>query len=69
MKPEGLKLLIQAGNPIISIETPDEPRATELVRATARSSTVWPGCHCITASVLPSGELRLSSPACALPLS
>jgi len=37
MKPEGLKLLIQAGNPIISIETPDEPRATELVRATADS--------------------------------
>jgi len=37
MKPEGLKLLIQAGNPIISIETPDEPRATEVVRATADS--------------------------------
>jgi ATP-dependent 26S proteasome regulatory subunit len=37
MKPEGLKLLIQAGNPIIAIETPDEPRATDLVRATADS--------------------------------
>jgi AAA+ superfamily predicted ATPase len=37
MKPEGLKLLIEAGNSIISIETPDEPRATELVRTTADS--------------------------------
>lgn len=37
MKPEGLKLLIQAGNPIVAIETPDEPRATDLVRATADS--------------------------------
>jgi len=37
MKPENLKLLIQAGNPIVSIETPDEPRATEAVRTTADS--------------------------------
>lgn len=33
MKPENLRLLIQAGNPIISIETPDEPRALRTVRA------------------------------------
>jgi SpoVK/Ycf46/Vps4 family AAA+-type ATPase len=32
MRSESLKLLIQAGNPIISMETPDEPRAVHLVR-------------------------------------
>jgi ATP-dependent 26S proteasome regulatory subunit len=33
MTAENLRLLIQAGNPIISIETPDEPRAIRMVRA------------------------------------
>lgn len=32
---EGLKLLIQSGNPIIAIETHDEPRAVKIVRDTA----------------------------------
>ena len=30
MKAENLKLLIHAGNPIISLETPDESRAIRL---------------------------------------
>jgi hypothetical protein len=30
-----LKLLIEAGNPIVSIETPDEPRAMALVSRVA----------------------------------
>ncbi len=37
MRLEHLKLLIQAGNPIISMETPDEPRAVRLVREAAQS--------------------------------
>ncbi|MHB8900111.1 MAG: AAA family ATPase [Thermoguttaceae bacterium] len=32
MKPEELELLIRAKNPVISIETPDEPRAVQVVR-------------------------------------
>ena len=35
MKMDSLRLLIQAGNPIISMQTPDEPRAVELVREVA----------------------------------
>ncbi len=35
MKSDNLKLLMQAGNPIISLETPDEPRAVHLVREVA----------------------------------
>jgi AAA+ superfamily predicted ATPase len=35
MRSESLNLLIQAGNPIISMETPDEPRAERMVRETA----------------------------------
>lgn len=37
MRSESLKLLIQAGNPIISMETPDEPRAVDLARETAQA--------------------------------
>ena len=36
MGSESLKLLIQAGNPIVLMETPDEPRAVRMVRETAR---------------------------------
>ena len=36
MRAEDLKRLIAAGNPIISLETPDEPRATRVVRAVAQ---------------------------------
>jgi AAA+ superfamily predicted ATPase len=35
MKTDSLRLLIQAGNPIISMQTPDELRAVELVREVA----------------------------------
>jgi hypothetical protein len=35
MKPEPLKLLIQADNPIISMETSNEPRAVRIVREAA----------------------------------
>jgi AAA+ superfamily predicted ATPase len=38
MKSESLKLLIQAGNPIISMETPDEPRAIRVVREVAQAT-------------------------------
>ncbi len=37
MTSDNLKLLIQAGNPIISMETPDEPRALALVRQVAEA--------------------------------
>ena len=37
MKSAALKLLIQAGNPIIAMETPDEPRAICLVREVAQA--------------------------------
>jgi AAA+ superfamily predicted ATPase len=37
MKADTLKLLIQAGNPIISMETPDEPRAIQIVRTVAEA--------------------------------
>lgn len=36
MKAEQLKTLIQAGNPIVSMETPDEPRAVHMVREVAQ---------------------------------
>ena len=38
MKPETLKLLIAAGNPIISISTPDETRAVRVVHEVAQRS-------------------------------
>ena len=42
MRTDILKQLIQAGNPIISMETPDEPRAAAMVRDAARQL----GCRC-----------------------
>ncbi len=36
MRSEQLKLLIRAGNPIISMETPDEPRVVRVVRTAAK---------------------------------
>src|SRR5271166_2115191 len=36
MKADALKLLVAAGNPIISIATPDETRAVRFVRETAQ---------------------------------
>jgi AAA+ superfamily predicted ATPase len=38
MSSDTLKNLIQAGNPIISMETPDEPRAVQIVRAVAEGT-------------------------------
>jgi AAA+ superfamily predicted ATPase len=35
MKPDALKLLIESGNPVISLETSDELRAEQIVRAAA----------------------------------
>ena len=35
MRTDDLSLLIQARNPIISLETPDEPRAVRIVRELA----------------------------------
>ncbi len=35
MKSDSLRLLIEAGHPIISLETPDEPRAMQVVRTMA----------------------------------
>jgi AAA+ superfamily predicted ATPase len=40
MRSESLKLLIQAGNPIISMETPDEPRAIRMIREAARELSI-----------------------------
>ncbi len=40
MKSDGLKLLVQAGNPVISMETADEPRAVHLVREVARTMEI-----------------------------
>jgi ATP-dependent 26S proteasome regulatory subunit len=40
MTSESLRLLIQAGNPIISMETPDEPRAVRMVREVAEGLAV-----------------------------
>jgi len=40
MTTDHLRLLIQAGNPIISIETPDEPRAVRRVRTVAEAMGV-----------------------------
>jgi AAA+ superfamily predicted ATPase len=45
VKSDSLKLLIEAGHPIISLETPDEPRAMQLVRTVANEKgfplAVW----------------------------
>jgi AAA+ superfamily predicted ATPase len=38
--PDNLKNLIQAGNPIISMETPDEPRAVRIVRDVAQQMAI-----------------------------
>jgi len=38
MTPESLRVLVQAGNPIISMETPDEPRAIRMVREVANAA-------------------------------
>jgi len=40
MNADALKLLVQAGNPIISMQTPDEPRAVQMVRAVAEASNL-----------------------------
>jgi hypothetical protein len=38
---ENLKLLMRAGNPLIALETPDEPRALRTVREAAQELG-WP---------------------------
>jgi AAA+ superfamily predicted ATPase len=54
MKSEPLKLLIQAGNPIISMETPDETRAVGIVREVAADSRLPLSEWSITEGLLPS---------------
>lgn len=44
MGSDGLRLLIEAGNPIVSIETPDEPRALAHVTRVAEG-LCWPLCQ------------------------
>jgi hypothetical protein len=53
MNPERLKLLIQAGNPIIAMETPDEPRALRLVREVAQEAKLPLAEWSITEGLLP----------------
>jgi AAA+ superfamily predicted ATPase len=54
MNPESLKLLIQAGNPILAMETPDEPRALRLLHAVAQDMNVPLSEWSITQGMLPS---------------
>jgi ATP-dependent 26S proteasome regulatory subunit len=53
MNPENLKLLIQAGNPIVAMETPDEPRALRLVREVAQEAKLPLSEWSITQGLLP----------------
>ena len=53
MNPESLKLLIQAGNPIIAMETPDEPRAIRLLRQVAQEMNVPLSEWSVTEGLLP----------------
>ena len=53
MNSQSLKLLIQAGNPIISMETPDEPRAQRLVREVAQEASLPFSEWSITQGMLP----------------
>jgi ATP-dependent 26S proteasome regulatory subunit len=62
MKCDSLKQLIQAGNPIISMETPDEPRALRLVRAVAEEMRLPLWEWSITDGLVP-GPRQSSKPA------
>ena len=53
MNSESLKLLIQAGNPILSMETPDEPRALRLVREVAQGANLPLAEWSITQGLMP----------------
>ena len=55
MKHENLKLLITAGNPIISISTPDEPRAVHTVHEVAQSIGVPVSVWSLTEGLQPCG--------------
>jgi AAA+ superfamily predicted ATPase len=55
MKLENLKLLIAAGNPIISISTPDEPRAVRTVHEVARAVGLPVSVWSLTEGLQPSG--------------
>ncbi len=70
MKVENLQLLIEAGNPIITVETPDEPRAVRLLRETAGKTgrrllewSVTTGLRC----TLPDASQALVEPGKVLP--
>ena len=53
MKSDSLKLLVQAGNPIISMETPDEPRAVRLIRDVAQQMRLPLSEWSVTAGLVP----------------
>jgi ATP-dependent 26S proteasome regulatory subunit len=53
MRSDALKHLIQAGNPIISIETPDEPRGGEIVREVAQQMGLPLSLWSVTDGLLP----------------
>jgi MoxR-like ATPase len=55
MKLENLKLLIAAGNPIISISTPDEPRAVWIVHEVARAVGLPVSAWSLTEGLQPCG--------------
>jgi AAA+ superfamily predicted ATPase len=66
MNVENLRLLIQAGNPIISMETPDESRAIRLVREVAAASKLPLMEWSVTEGLLttpPEGSCELIKPA------
>ena len=70
MKLEDLKLLIAAGNPIISISTPDEPRAVRAVHEVAQSIglpvLVWSLTEGLQASGIDQVLVEAGKPAAAL---
>ena len=72
MKIEGLKLLIAAGNPIISISTPDEPRAVRAVHDVAQAIglpvSVWSLTEGLQASGIDQVLVEAGKPAAALEL-
>ena len=53
MKSDDLRLLVEAGNPIISLETPDEPRAMRLVHGVAEGMRLPLRVWSITEGLLP----------------
>jgi len=62
MRTEILKQLIQAGNPILSMETPDEPRAAGMIREVAQQLGLPLSEWSVTDGLLPQTPLASSKP-------